>query len=281
MISSRIGVFESVQQELVISCFTKTNGGGPVTVRRLDQAPQGGFEATSLGRHFLSLDLCAPWILPRTKKQVRVVRTLTQARSTICDWGYRATTGPIVWNRFTDRITCHPRASSVPLIWAEAIQRGGEFKWKAERKGGRKWFALEDSENKFLCREPCLLLQRTTSTEQARRLVVAELPSELIERYGGVVAENHITMISATCDNPRVNLAILHRFLASEAVDQMYRCVSGTASVSSSELSALPLPDAERLTVLTALVRENAEQGLIEEECWRLALNDCTPTSNN
>ena len=40
--------------------------------------------------------------------------------------------------------------------------------------------------------DACILVQRTTAKEQARRLIAAELPSEFVHQHRGVVVENHL-----------------------------------------------------------------------------------------
>jgi adenine-specific DNA-methyltransferase len=82
-----------------------------------------------------------------------------------------------------------------PLIWAESITADGRFVYRAQKRQHSPFFKLEKGDAWLLIEEPCVLLQRTTSKEQSRRLIAAELPAQFIEQFGGVVVENHLNMI--------------------------------------------------------------------------------------
>lgn len=111
---------------------------------------------------------------------------------------------------------------------------------------------------------PCVLLQRTTAKEQSRRLIAAELPYSFIEQHGAVVIENHLNMIKPINGAPRVPPALLAALLNCEAVDQVFRCISGSVAVCAYELRALPLPSLESLKKIEDLVEGNADRNVIE-----------------
>ena len=117
---------------------------------------------------------------------------------------------------------------------------------------------------------PCVLLQRTAAMEQNRRLIAAELPSSFIEQHGAVVIENHLNMIKPTSGTPKVLPALLAALLNCEAVDQAFRCISGSVAVPAYELKALPLPSMESLQEIKDLVERDAERDAIELAANRL-----------
>ncbi len=95
---------------------------------------------------------------------------------------------------------------------------------------------------RILVSAPCLLIQRTTSKEQARRVVSAILPESVIRQHGAVAVENHLNMVVASESAPRVPMATLAAFFATETADRVIRCINASVALSASELEAMPLP---------------------------------------
>jgi adenine-specific DNA-methyltransferase len=106
---------------------------------------------------------------------------------------------------------------------------------------------------------PCVLVQRTTAKEQARRLIAAEMPAQFIKKHGAVVVENHLNMVRPIrSTRPQVSAAALAALLNSPIADEAFRCISGSVAVSAFELEALPLPAAEDMAVIDGLIRSAA-----------------------
>ena len=98
----------------------------------------------------------------------------------------------------------------------------------------------------MLTRSACVLLQRTTSKEQQKRLVAAVLPSSFIKDHGAAVIENHLNVIEpVAADNKVVPPEMIAFLLNSPLLDQIFRCISGSVAVSAYEIEAMPLPDPE------------------------------------
>jgi adenine-specific DNA-methyltransferase len=93
-------------------------------------------------------------------------------------------------------------------------------------------------------------------------LVAAPISENVVKKYGGYVGENHVVFLlqseRAVCD---VNL--LAKILRSKTVDRLFRCISGSVSVSSSELAELSLPDPQ--VVHAALARGESIESAINE----------------
>jgi hypothetical protein len=113
-----------------------------------------------------------------------------------------------------------------------------------------------------------LLVQRTTAKEQHRRIISAILPNEFIQKHGrGVVVENHLNIVKqAEGLLPAVPLRAVCALLNSQAVDQVFRCISGSVAVSAYELNALPLPDPEQIAQLDRLLQDNHTNGQEAED---------------
>ena len=141
--------------------------------------------------------------------------------------------------------------------------------YRAKKRIDAPYFKLEPGNAWLLIEEPCVLVQRTTAKEQARRLIAAELPSEFVEAHGGVVVENHLNMVRAQ-GKPKAPASVIAALLNSRVVDEVFRCMNGSVAVSAFELEALPLPDPANLKNLTRLVAQGVDRARIETECERL-----------
>jgi adenine-specific DNA-methyltransferase len=173
----------------------------------------------------------APWRLPGTE---------LASSSILKDWGYRATVGYLVANRQTKRL--HKRAAKdrYPLIWAKAIATGGllDFKRGAAFKGWGGADAPADAP--YVVRKPCVVVQRTSSRGQKRRLNAAPVSKAFIREHGGIIAENHVILlvpISADAAAPEILADALNRAAASVELDR----VCGSASISVRLLESIEL----------------------------------------
>jgi adenine-specific DNA-methyltransferase len=256
-VSSRRDVFEDVLQEVVLSTLRRGRQAGLVKCHAVAVADDG-LAATKTGEVEIPVGE-APWILPRSSSDAALVAHLSTLRGTLADWGYRVSTGPLVWNRHKPRLHDAPGEGRVPVVWAEAIS-GGRFDLGGPRRAHKLWFAPRAEDEAVLVRSPCVLVQRTTSAEQERRIVCAPLPTSLIERHGSITVENHLNMVVPTVKAPKIPPAALARFLSSEVVDRVIRCINASVAVSASELEAIPLPDAG--DVLTALRSKDPDEAL-------------------
>lgn len=267
----RKGVFEGVLQETLLACYRR--GGGKRTADVCEAAPQGEgrpMRIRRLGRIPLSAKPQEPWLLPREPGQAALVARLRTMRHRLADWGYRVSTGPLVWNRHKPQLAASAGPRCAPLIWAEAVSPDGTFEWRAERRNHAPYFRLEDGDEWLVAREACVLLQRTTAKEQHRRLVAAVLPETFVAQHGAVVVENHLNMLRRREATPRVPPDVLAAFLNSAAADMAFRCVGGSVAVSAYELEALPLPAPADLAALAEAVRNRSDRTIIETTCAEL-----------
>jgi adenine-specific DNA-methyltransferase len=265
-VSERSGVFDDVLQETLLAVFRRGQSGGKLRVYfvEVDGPHVDVSQAVDvpLPRH-----PDQPWIMPRARSAARTAAGLRAMPDRLADWGYRVSTGPLVWNRFKDRLREHAQRGTVPLIWAEAISADGEFSFRAARRNHSPYFAVRDDEDFLLVRKSCVLLQRTTAKEQVRRLIAAELPQAFLDKHGAVTVENHLNMIIPIVPKPAVEASTLAAFLNSSAADRAFRCISGTVAVSAYELESMPLPHSETLAGLTKLLRHSPSRQQIEQAC--------------
>lgn len=269
-VHARRGVFEDVLQETLLALYRRGGRQRRVQIHYLDVRSECSAELTRNGTIRLPQDPGAPWLAPREPSQSRLVSRVEALPHRLRDLGYSVSTGPLVWNRFKAQLRDRPGGKGVhPLIWAESVTSGGRFQFKADKKLHKPYFHLGDRDSWLLVERPCVLVQRTTAKEQARRLIAAELPKAFIRKHGGVIVENHLNMVCAGAQ-PLTRPDVLAALLNSETVDQVFRCMSGSVAVSAFELEALPFPSPEALGPLVALVARRASASEVEAECRRL-----------
>lgn len=268
-VEARKNVFDDVLQETALAIYKASKHAMPVRVSEISLSV-GGLEVTQVASVDLPNDLSMPWIMPRNQTQGALVGKMAKMSSRLVDWGYTVSTGPLVWNRHKNQLVSAPGANRYPLIWAEAITSDGRFVFRAEKKNHAPFFKFERGNDSLLVTRPCVLLQRTTAKEQARRLIAALLPAEFIAMYGGVVVENHLNMVRPLSDNPAVSADVISAFLNSRAADAAFRCISGSVAVSAYELESLPLPSPRALAELKKLVAASASKEVVDAACDKL-----------
>jgi adenine-specific DNA-methyltransferase len=268
-VDQRKGVFEGVLQETVLATYRRTEARAPASVHFIERR-NGGSEVRRVGAFRLPAEPTAPWLLPRRPEEEALATQLRTMPHRLHHWGYSVSTGPLVWNRHKPQLRDKPAHGSVALVWAECVTNDGRFVFRAEKKNHTPYFLPREGDDWLIVRQPCVLLQRTTAKEQARRLIAAEMPALFVAAHGGVTVENHLNMLLPTTSAAAVPPAVVAAFLNSAAADRAFRCLSGSVAVSAYELEALPLPPPSMLGRLKKLVSAGAAAPAIEAACRRL-----------
>lgn len=269
-VAARKGVFDGVLQETVLATYRRGNERKPVAVHFIHGGNNRRLRARFAGHFILPERSSEPWILPRHIEDIGLADHLERMPHRLADWGYRVSTGPLVWNRHKSQLRDRVKSGCVPLVWAESITGDGRFKFRFEKRNHRPYFEPQRGDDWLIVRTPCVLLQRTTAKEQARRLIAAEMPKRFVARHGGVTVENHLNMLVPLSVSPAVPPEILAAFLNTSAADRAFRCISGSVAVSAYELEALPIPSAESIGRLTRLASSRANRKRFEAEVARL-----------
>jgi adenine-specific DNA-methyltransferase len=263
-VTARKGVFEDVLQETMLATYRHGARSTKVDVHHL--SVNGVATVTSAGSFKLPTDTASPWLAPRTPDDRTLVETMRAMPARLADWGYAVSTGPLVWNRHKPQFRQRPGQDTHPVIWAEAVTPAGEFVHRAEKRNHQPYFRPGPGDGSLIVSEACVLVQRTTSKEQARRLIAAELPAPFVAAHGGVIVENHLNMVRPIVQKPKVPAAVVAAALNSAVLDQAFRCISGSVAVSAFELEALPLPDAATISALGKLLRNPDGARLFEQK---------------
>lgn len=269
-VATRKGVFDGVLQETLLATYRRGDSVSGVAVQEIIPNGHDTLKVNDCGTIEIPNSSCEPWIIPRGTSEVALVAQLRNMHHKLEDWGYRVSTGPLVWNRQKDQLRRRAGRGRLPLIWAEAITSDGRFVFRAEKKNHEPYFQIMDGDDWLVIKEPCVLLQRTTAKEQARRLIAACLPQDFLDQHKAVVVENHLNMVRSFDKSPLVQPEVVAAFLNSSPADRAFRSMSGSVAVSAFELEALPLPAPNRLVKLTKLVHGGADRAAIDAECERL-----------
>jgi adenine-specific DNA-methyltransferase len=261
-VHQRNGIFGGVLQETCLAVFTPRRG------RRVEITRVNG--SLSSVANVPTPRTSDPWLLPRESSDASLAAAAAALPLTLHAAGWHASTGPLVWNRRREDLHRRAARDRDYVLWAADID-GGTVERDAKRNALR-YLTLHGvaDRNVMSLAAPAVLVQRTTAPEQPRRLVVAELTEADLERLGGsVVVENHLNVLRPTVDAPLLTRATLARVLASRTFDRLMRCISGSIAVSSYELAALPLPDADTLASWEGLKGSDLDRAL--EAAYRSA----------
>lgn len=257
ILEERTGVFREVQQETCLAVFGPSSTVSP-TIHHL-RAAEDSLRVQRAGTFPVPAAGGAPWILPRTRRQARLMKVLDRLPNRLHTLGYRASTGPLVWNRHKPDLREEPGVSIYPLIWAEAV-RPNAFDFRYRQRARTPYVQVSDEQAHLCDREPCVLVQRTTAKEQHRRLIACATPPVFLAQWEAMVVENHVNVLrpSGSSVTPRALAAVLN----SRIIDELFRCLSGSVAVSATELHALPLPVLEVFhRVEDALTKRAPEDG--------------------
>ena len=268
-VHARRGVFEDVLQETLLAAYRRGAKPGRAQVHYVEVTSEREARLIRNGTIGLPSPASQPWLAPREPRHSALIAKAEAMPARLADWGYSVSTGPLVWNRYKDQMQQRSARGVHPLIWAEAVSADGRFAFRAEKRNHAPYFKIERGDAWLLIEEACVLVQRTTAKEQARRLIAAELPADFIAQHGGVVVENHLNMVRPAA-RPAVSPATVAAVLNSRIVDQLFRCINGSVAVSAFEMEALPLPSPAAMKQVEALVGRGACSAEIEDELARL-----------
>jgi adenine-specific DNA-methyltransferase len=260
LVTSRKGVFSNVLQETLLATYRKGGEARGTSTHLVSLRDMVSLEVIPVGSFSLPAVPTDPWLIPRNSQQAALISRLRNMPHRLSDYGYKVSTGPLVWNRHKPQLHVHPVEGAYPILWAECVTSEGRFEHRTEKKNHKPYLRPKRGQEWLLVQEPCVLVQRTTAKEQRRRLLAAELPARFIRRFGAVAVENHLNMVRRTCGTPAVSLPVIAALLNSETVDAVFRCISGSVAVSATELESLPLPPPEAVRPLEAMLEAGADR---------------------
>lgn len=262
-VSVRAGVFEQVLQETCLITFGE-NPARTVTTNKI-HIENNSYNIERIGSFKINAGV-EPWMIAREPSEAIIVNKLVELKTTLKDYGYKVSTGQLVWNRFKEQIFDVKVKKAKPIIWAEAILKTGEFTFNYQARNKMKYMQVLEKQDFLVCKNPVILVQRTTAKEQNKRLQACLLPHSFIEKWGGVVIENHVNIIHSISETPIISLEAMLLILNSQIVDRIFRCLSGSVAVSATELYAIPLPEVEKISEIENVMMSTKDDSLIAEQ---------------
>lgn len=261
-VADREGVFDDVLQETLLTSFKVNGDQSPAQVSLVIPKGLNAAKIEKVGDVTVQAG-GAPWLLPRAPREADFLTQICQMPTRLADLGYSVSTGQLVWNRHKDQLSQVKGKGCLPLVWAESVTSDG-FSFSAARRGHVPFIRVKKEQPHLITKAECVLVQRTTSKEQDRRLLAAVIPSAFLKEHGGAVIENHLNMVYPNSKTPTVSPATISVLLNSKAVDRAFRCISGSVAVSAYELNSLPLPSAEQLVELEELIKRRSSKASLE-----------------
>lgn len=263
-VSDRNGVFDDVLQETMLTTFKAGTHNTPAQISSLIPMGLNKAKIEKIGNIEIESG-GTTWLLPRVKEDLFLLKNLKSMPLRLGNLGYSVSTGQLVWNRFKPQLRNVKSRNSYPLIWAESITPTG-FRFSADRKNHVPYIEIKPNQAFLLTTVQCVLVQRTTSKEQSRRILAAILPQEFIDKTNGVVVENHINVVHSEGLFSEINPETIATLLNSETVDRVFRCISGSVAVSAYELNSIPLPSLDKIKEFQDFLHENASKHQIEDK---------------
>ena len=263
-VTDRDGVFDDVLQETMLTAFRAGEHNVQAQVSSL--VPKGLNKAKIERIGNVEIEKGgATWLLPRVKDDARFLNKLKTMPMRLAELGYSVSTGQLVWNRFKSQLRTTKGKNSYPLIWAESITSEG-FRFSADRKNHVPYIDIAPRQDFLVTASECVLVQRTTSKEQDKRILAVILPQNFIDETGGVVVENHINIVYSSGFFSAVNPETITVLLNSHVVDRAFRCISGSVAVSAYELNSIPLPSLEQVMEIQSLLDAGVHRQIIERK---------------
>lgn len=254
-VEQRGGVFSGVLQETCLAVFTRRRARRTSIASANGRIAEVAKVASPRGDR--------PWVLPRRSDDAHVAAAAAVMPLTLASAGWQVSTGPLVWNRRRADLGSDPGSPTAPVLWAADLD-GGQLHRDPARDELRYLALRGNDASTLLLDEPAVLVQRTTATEQHRRVVCIELTSETLQEWGGaVVVENHVNVIRpARGRKLLLSRGLLAALLSTRTIDRLTRCVSGSVALSAYELESLALPAHELLASWEGLRGDDLERAV-------------------
>jgi adenine-specific DNA-methyltransferase len=268
-IEDRKGVFVEVLQETMITLFKKNKKKTPCININIVKAngSESPVEVKNIGQFVMNPRDNEPWKIPRNEVHLALFENIKKMKCRLENLGYTAITGQLVWNRHKSQLKDDLIENSYPLIWAESIMSDESFRFSYSRKNHKPYFKLQENQAYLLTKEACILVQRTTAKEQRKRIMAAILPGPFVDKYKGVVVENHLNIIKPINGKQvSISLEALKFILNSNALDMVFRSMNGSVAVSAYELKSLPMPDIPQLQVIENMIEQKLTREKLENQ---------------
>ena len=255
IIRDRLRVYLDVEQDTALTTIRRRN-------RTMHECTVASVSVVERDGQYRNIGHCSlpnsggSWPLARDAHDLRLLNRASKSGFRLADYGYTPTIGAYVWNRDPRRryrtlkdVPAAARTNSFPLLWASDVQVNGKLRFDehATSEAQERYVHLGSDGHGMVKRNPAVILQRVTTSDQRQRLVGAPVSSRFIAKHGGFVGENHVVILEQTSDDPALTPTQLLKLLKSNVINRYFNCISGCANVSVFELQQVPFPDPKAL----------------------------------
>ncbi|MCG7519486.1 N-6 DNA methylase [Ruegeria sp. Ofav3-42] len=187
--------------------------------------------------------------------------------------GFTVRCGPIVHNRdkgLSDGIR-RRRKDAVPLVWGHVIQPflAVEPASRSRQPGSGAITFVSTQRITPPVTTPSIVLQRTNSGDQEKRIRAGLVDEAWIAKYGGFYGENHVVVISPDPQKKqRCSLRVLLRLLSTKAVDRRLRLLLSSNSINVTALRDLQIPKLSKENLSSLEGYSDVELETILEEAY-------------
>ena len=133
LVTSRKGVFSDVLQETLLATYRKGGKARQARVHILALQDEATLEV-SLAGSFCTWDKDRSMADSPEWPQAELITRLRNMPHRLSDYGYKISTGPLVWNRHKPQLHINPVSGSYPILWAECVTSDGRFEHRTEKK---------------------------------------------------------------------------------------------------------------------------------------------------
>jgi len=255
IIRDRLRVYLDVEQDTALTVIRQH--------KRTDHASTiANVSAVERDGQYLKIGRCSlpnsgsSWPLPRDASDLRLLDQVSQSAFRLADYGYTPTVGAYVWNRDPRKryrtlkdVPVAARTDSFPLLWASDVHVSGRLLFDKHTASGaqERYVHLGAKGQNTVKKNPSVILQRVTTSDQPIRLIGAAVTEQFIKDHGGFVGENHVVVLEQTSNDSVLPPTKLLKLLKASVINRYFNCISGCANVSIFELQQLPLPDPRAL----------------------------------
>ena len=124
-VNARRGVFADVLQETLLATYRRGDRPQAARVHFIRPKADGSIKTTAAGSFRLPNFPDQPWLIPRTQGHAKLIRHAAAMPYRLRDYGYRVSTGPLVWNRHKGSLRDAAGKKRLPVIWAESVRQDG------------------------------------------------------------------------------------------------------------------------------------------------------------
>ena len=269
LIADRHNTFDRVLQECVIlhlHAAAGPIGEYAVSARATNapsdlNAPRNAVKIDS-GRVLLGDEYGGSFYIGSSDFDYQVFERMNAVGARLSDFGLKAETGKIQFNKFKGYAQLTSANSACRLLWAENIQRFAQR--KSARRVGKEW--LSKRIRSIIPPNVAglgIATQRVSANEQPRRIIATLIHPEESGAYD-VYSENHTNFIPL---RDRSTAYFLIAALNSSLVEFIFRRLNSNTQVSAGEINQLPfppMPDSKTLEEVESLVAEIMRLGGVD-----------------